>query len=363
MNAIFRCDASLDIGTGHVIRCLTLADEMRHRGFECWFICRELPGNLISLIRERGYEAMILPVTEAEKPLTGYGQWLTVSIEQDASQTIDILDRMKPMDWLIVDHYAIDVEWEQLVAAHVKQIMVIDDLANRHHHCEIILDQTFGRREEDYLSLVSGQPRFLCGAQYSLLRPAFQGAREHSLSRRETAGLNHILVSLGGVDRDNATAKVLQILERSSLASDIKITVVMGRSAPWIAEVQELAQASRFRCLVRAGVDDMAELMSQADLAIGAVGATAWERCAVGLPSLVTVLAENQVYALQQLQRSGAVMAFTLDSGAPESLNTLIQLLTARPELISEMSAKAACVTDGAGCAKVADVLVSGEFI
>lgn len=346
------------------MRCLTLADELRRRGFQCWFICRELPGNFISLIRKRGYEAMILPITKAEKePLAGYAQWLTVSLEQDASQTIDVLDRMKPMDWLIVDHYAIDAVWEQLVAPHVRHIMVIDDLANRHHHCGIILDQTFGRREDDYLSLVSGQPRFLCGAQYSLLRPAFQGARELSLSRRETAGLNHILVSLGGVDRDNATAKVLQILERSPLASDMEITVVMGQSAPWIAEVQKIAQASRFRCLVRTGADDMAELMSQADLAIGAVGATAWERCAVGLPSLVTVLAENQVYALQQLQQSGAVMAFTLENDAPGGLDTLIEVLIAKPELISEMSVKAARVTDGAGCAKVADVLVSGDFI
>lgn len=199
MNVVFRVDASLLIGSGHVMRCLSLADALRDRGGECHFICRDHPGHLNDLIARRGYSVHSLAAAEGGVAVSGlvHGAWLGVGQEQDASEAALILNELKP-DWLVIDHYALDIRWEQQLVRYCKKLMVIDDLADRVHACDLLLDQNLGRAREDYVALLPASGKALIGPEYALLRPEFAALRDYSLQRRRQPRLENILISMGG---------------------------------------------------------------------------------------------------------------------------------------------------------------------
>lgn len=361
MKIVFRADASIQIGTGHIMRCLTLAHALKNKGAECQFICRAHVGNLIEYVKGKGFQVHVLPhnsdlfaeiKSRQSSPPLAHAEWLGVSQQQDAADCIEILREIKP-DWLIVDHYAIDAVWESEVQLYRNKLMVIDDLADRHHQCDILLDQTLGRNTVDYKHWVSGQCILLCGSQYALLRPDFADLRQYSLNRRAFPHIKHLLITLGGVDKDNITCLILQALRLCTLPNDCQVTVVMGPSAPWLAEVRRKASLLPWRVDVRVNISDMAQLMTDSDLAIGAAGATSWERCCLGLPSVMLVLAENQLLVAKQLESTGAVKllpdAKSIEDILPAAINTLI---SSREEY-SAMSISASLVTDGSGVSKV----------
>lgn len=360
MIVVFRADASLLIGTGHVMRCLTLADALTAKGAKCLFISRAHDGNLIESIRSRGYAASALPIAqeaeahprdsglEVEEPHPAHADWLGATQMQDAEACASILVAQRP-DWLIVDHYALDLQWERTMASHCNQLMVIDDLADRPHACDLLLDQTFGRDAADYRFLVPADCRLLCGSQYALLRPEFAALRPYSLQRRAQPALRELLITMGGVDKINATGQVLQALRTCPLPADCRITVVMGATAPWLNGVRIQARDMPWPTKVLVGVRNMAQLMADSDLAIGAAGATSWERCCLGLPTIMLVLAENQRRVAQVLAQSGAVGLIDMGSGTMTQLNaTLSPLIDDRARLF-EMSRCAASVVDGLG--------------
>jgi len=327
MKVVFRCDASIQIGTGHVMRCLTLADELTRQGAKCQFVCREHDGNLINFIIQKGYETHKLETIYQDDKRNGneseftlfHSRWLGTSQELDAKQTIDIVSDIEP-EWLIIDHYALNDYWEQKLRPHCDSILVIDDLADRKHNCEILLDQTFGRDKQDYQQLVPDHCKILCGTKYALLRPEFSKWRQYSLERRKNNTLEHILVNLGGVDKDNLTSKILDALKQAPLSKSCRITVVMGATSPWISTVIEKAEQLPWPTEVKTGVSNMAELMANSDLAIGAAGSTSWERCCLGLPSIQIVIAKNQSEIAHNLERVGAVKILN----SIENLNTLL---------------------------------------
>ncbi len=361
MKVVFRADASLQIGTGHVMRCLTLADALAARGADCHFICREHVGNLIEFIRSKGYPVHVLPAVttpsddesdanlaaSADKELT-HGHWLGATQADDAQACAAILTGLNP-DWLIADHYALDARWEQALKPHYSKLMVIDDLADRPHQCDLLLDQTFGRDPQDYRARVPAECRLLCGSEYALLRPEFAALRSYSLQRRAQPRLSQLLVTMGGVDKDNATGQVLQALRSCELPSDCQITVVMGAQAPWLEAVRKQAQDMPWQTKVLAGVSDMARLMADSDLAIGAAGATSWERCCLGLPTIMLVLAENQLKVAHGLERAGAarIIQPTYD-GLPRLAEILTPLINDQAQLLS-ISKSAASILDGSG--------------
>lgn len=370
MKVVFRADASLQIGTGHVMRCLTLADALAARGADCQFICREHAGNLIEFIRSKGYTAHVLPVV----PFSGdssdasqadsagqelaHGHWLGATQAEDAQACADLLARLPP-DWLIVDHYALDARWEQALKPNYSQLMVIDDLADRPHQCDLLLDQTFGRDPEDYRAWVSAECRLLCGSQYALLRPEFAAMRPYSLQRRTQPRLHQLLVTMGGVDKDNATGQVLQALRTCALPADCEITVVMGPQAPWLEAVRQQAQDMPWPTRVLAGVSDMARLMADSDLAIGAAGATSWERCCLGLPTIMLVLAENQQQVAQGLGQAGAALVIEQCKGIMPCLGEQLATLTKTPALLQAMCQSASQIVDGRGIDAAIQLMVS----
>lgn len=364
-----RADASLEIGTGHIMRCLTLARALREAGAECHFLCREHRGNLSEMIQSKGFFVHRLPHSAQDDAngafagaqpnrlngITEHSQWLGDSWQSDAEACRAILERLAP-DWLIVDHYALDACWEKASLPQGTRLMVIDDLADRPHIADILLDQNLGRRAEDYEDLVPASCRCLVGPHYSLLRPEFAELREASLRRRrEPYEPKRLLISLGGVDKDNATGGVLEALKSCSLPSDCHITVVMGASAPWLEEVRAKAAELPWHCDVVVNVTDMAERMVWADLAIGAAGSTSWERCCLGVPTLMVVLAENQKGIAQALHQASAAY----NVGNPDSLYRLPNIWPdiVHPAPLAQMSQVASHLVDGRGVARLVEAM------
>jgi len=304
MRIIFRVDASLEIGIGHVMRCLTLADALSEKGEEVEFICRNHEGNLIPYIRSKKYRVHVLDTLAIINPVSHkaanevvdqlfHADWLGASQDNDANECKHILQNINPY-WLVVDHYAIDKTWQLKLTGTYEKLMVIDDLADRHHICDLLLDQTYGRITDEYLELVPNHCNLLLGSEYALLRPEFAEWREFSLKRRMQPEFKKLLITMGGVDPDNMTGLVLDALKICDLPKDLKITVVMGETAPHVKAVTALAESMPYQTKVNVNVEDMAEVMANTDLAIGAAGSTTWERCCLGLPTITVILAENQ---------------------------------------------------------------------
>ncbi len=344
MRIVFRADASIDIGTGHVMRCLTLGHALVERGAECQFICRAHEGHLIDYIRDQGFQVHELAmdfVANHGSGETAHGHWLGSSQTRDAQVCASLLESIRP-DWLVVDHYALDAQWERQLTDFYQYLMVIDDLADRAHVADVLLDQTLGRDATDYQPHVPSDCSVLCGSMYALLRPEFVALRPYSLLRRAQPALGQVLVTMGGVDKDNATGQVLDALSRCVLPIDCRVVVVMGPKAPHLHTIKNQALTLPFPTQILSGVGNMAQLMADSDLAIGAAGATAWERCCLGLPTLMLVLADNQRHLAEVLVDVGA--AKLLDLGGLDSLD-MIPLLGMGPI--------ASNLVDGEGVARV----------
>ena len=361
MKFVFRTDASLDIGTGHVMRCLTLAGALREKGASCHFICRPHPGNLIDRIRGIGFDVTILPLDEPggpgaqeARPLPAHAAWLGGNWRSDAQRTVAAMQSLQP-DWLVVDHYALDRHWEHEVRPSCKHLMVIDDLADRPHECDLLLDQTLGRGADDYAGLVPERCAVLAGSRYALLRPEFAALRDDSLRRREAGKLSALLIAMGGVDQSNATGRVLQALPRYGLPQDCRLTVLMGAHAPSLEEVRTQAADLPWPCEVKVDATNVAELISRSDLAIGAAGGSSWERCVLGVPTLLVVAARNQQDVARALERAGAARVLGDVESIEESLP--VALADVGPTVLSGMSRSAAAVCDGLGTERVAGIL------
>jgi UDP-2,4-diacetamido-2,4,6-trideoxy-beta-L-altropyranose hydrolase len=340
------------------MRCLTLADELRNRGAECHFICRQHSGNLIDLIRGRGFVVVAIPNGSADfwaevAMPTGHAQWLGCDWQTDAKQTLAVIKMIRP-DWLVVDHYAIDGRWEKVLRPKVRRMLVIDDLANRTHLCDLLLDQNLGRGSSDYAAKVPPQCVVLAGPRYALLRREFQANRRDSLLRRKNPKLRRLLVSMGGIDTPNATVKVLEALKKCALPEGFRILVVMGPHAPWLTQVEDVAITMPWHTEVRVGVDNMALLMAKSDMAIGAAGSTVWELCCLGVPSLIIVLAENQRPAAAALVKSSAIRSFDLTNLAVDLKSSIENI-----DWFRDASEHASEVCDGRGCQFIVEKMYS----
>ncbi len=355
MKAVFRVDAANHIGIGHVMRCLTLANALQARSIEAHFVCREHPGHMAERLCAEGYSLDLLaPPTQpiVQQPdlahLPPHAAWLGESWEVDLAQTREALGDNQ-FDWLVVDHYALDNRWEQGMRDLARHIMVVDDLADRPHDCDVLLDQTLGCRPEVYSPLVPANCEFLTGAQYALLRPEFARLRSYSLKRRANAKLEHVSISLGGGDQHNVTGKVLAALKDCPLSTNCRVTVVMGAEAAWLKVVQKQALEMPWPTQVKVNVLDMAQLMADSDLAIGAAGSTSWERCCLGLPTLMVVVAANQQNIAEVLAAEKAVMLLGESTGLAPNLRTAFENLNLSPTKLTALSQRARNITDGQG--------------
>ena len=389
MQFLIRADASLQIGSGHIMRCLTLAHKLRQHHHRVAFITRAHQGHLADTIRQQGFDCILLPLpdhatTSAQPqrqpetacnelppsppaPAIPHAAWLATSQAQDITDCAPHIRALAP-DWIICDHYALAAAWQTAARAlcHSK-IMVIDDLHDRTHDADLLLDQNHAHTAADYAPLVPPSCRILTGTRYALLRDEFAQHRTISLHQRATpparqpeTALPHsqnILINLGGVDKDNHTLAVLQALSAyvsgSLKALPIRATIIMGATAPHLASVQRYAATAPYPGQVIANAHNMAELMTQATWAIGAAGSTSWERCALGVPTLLLTIADNQRSIAAQLQRAGAALALEASQiHSPAFQATLTHLM--QPENQHRLSQAAAQLCDAHGAERVA---------
>ncbi len=340
MKVLFRADASRALGAGHVMRCLTLADELARRGGRCHFLCRETEGHLGGLILARGHGLELIP---------DLADW-----RADAAACQAALDRggVGQADWLVVDHYRLDRDWEQALAPRAARLLVLDDMADRPHHCQVLLDQNLqppGR----YTPWVAPDCICLLGPEYALLRPGFRHHRP--AVPRWPDQVARLLVFFGGGDESNETGKVLEVLQGLSVAVDV---VIGGAHARKDALADRCASLPG--CRAHFLVDDMAALMARADLALGATGVSTWERACLGLPALVVSVADNQ----HPIARAGQEAGLHTWLGPAWEVDTvvwraaLVQAL-AQPAHLAAQSAAGLAQVDGFGAERVADRMSS----
>lgn len=356
LKVVFRVDSSLEIGSGHVMRCLTLAQMLKETGADVKFICRKHKGNLIDKIRSSGFVVHELVVSEEIKVDTKlvYSHWLGATQQQDTDACIDIF-KSKKIDWLIVDHYALDELWQKRLKPYCEKLMVIDDLADRKHQCDILLDQTFGRQQEDYSELTPKNCQLLLGSKYALLRPEFAKWRSYSLERRSKPQFKQLLLTMGGADVDNVTENVLDELKMCNLPNDMNITIVMGGSALHLESVKLKANTLSCKTEVKVDVGNMAEIMANSDIAIGASGSTTWERCCLGLPTIQIVIAKNQITIAKFLAEHGAIKFLQSIKGVSRVINNSINWML-------NVSNIARHVSDGLGVKRVSGLLMNKKL-
>jgi len=301
MNIAIRVDVSQKIGTGHFMRCLTLADMLSQRGAQICFVSRYLPEYLQDMLQDKSYELRMLqcPANPDIDDLS-HSHWLGTTQRNDADDALQLLSD-RSWEWLVVDHYALDARWESILRKTVNNILVIDDIADRKHDCDILLDQNFyAEMETRYSGKVPEHCRLLLGPRYALLREEFR--QLHQQMKPRSGPVKRVLVFFGGFDIDNYTGQAIEALVDLDMHG-LHVDVVIGAQHPYREQIEVACAEHRFTCYVQ--TNRMAELMAAADLAIGAGGSASWERCCLGLPSIVLVLAENQSRGAIDLDAAG----------------------------------------------------------
>lgn len=345
MRIAIRADASIAIGTGHVMRCLAIAGALREQQADVVFVCREQEGHLCDLIEVQRFTVHRLPQSD-----DAHLDWCL-----DAEQTAEIFLRQRlTVDWLIIDHYGLDRKWEAPSRRFCRRVMVIDDLADRMHDCDMLLDQNYcNGMDVRYSGLVPHGCQLLLGPTYALLRPEFQRLR--AMSRQRGGRLKHVLVFFGGSDPANETVKALEGLRQLD-RSDLTVDVVVGGSNPHRAQVEALCDGLP-NTVYHCQVSNMAELMTDADLSIGAGGTTTWERCCLGLPALVSILADNQAELTHAVSDFGA----SVNLGRANALKSddyrkAVESLTS--EQLAHMEQRCVALVDGNGAGRVAHAIM-----
>lgn len=331
---VVRADASPSLGGGHIMRTMTLAKVLMQRGWAVTFAATSETLTMVNAMGLNDFATVSLPDAHAHD-----SQALIEAIH-DGCNTV------------LIDHYALDQNYERPLRGWAQKIVVIDDLANRSHECDLLIDQTYGRSSDDYRSLVPTQCRILTGTDHALLRPEFAELRQSSLRRRDSASdVRRIIVLPGMSDPKNLTSVVLDGIILSGL--DLSIDVVMGSTSPYLNSVA--AQINHIGRNAKLHIDcqDVASLMARADLAIGASGTTAWERCCLGLPTLAIITADNQnVIATTLAQANISQNLGLIEKLKADDIATAIkehcQNATSRRSMINA----SACACDGLGAAR-----------
>lgn len=336
MKVLIRVDANSKIGIGHVMRCAAIGKRLQEWGATVHFVCLVLPVNVAEWLIQNGFELTQMPI-ENEK-----------SVRFDLIETIKVALLNGPFDLLIVDHYGLDARWESEMRGHTRSILVIDDLANRHHDCDFLLDQNLHDNANiRYQALVPNHTILFMGPKYAALRKEFN---EVVVNVERSGEVKRLLIFFGGTDPGFQTLKVLDALRGLGQHAPESI-VVLGPAYPSREKIHENA-VGLTNVLVLDSTDCMSKLIKWADLGIGTCGISAWERCVFGLPSLVVVTADNQREDAEILHKKGAV----LNLGNADLINvkewkSAIMQTTSNPKQIRAMSLASQSVMAGRAAA------------
>lgn len=336
MKVVIRVDSSAELGMGHLIRCLTLAKEIGQHGADVEFICQDLPGEQSKLLEEQGQS-----VRRFRRVITA---------EEDARATLSVMSG-PPADWVIVDHYRLDASWEKMFRQGQTRVMVIDDLADRPHDCDLLLDQNYNPDEPArYSQLVPEDCTLLLGPTFALVGQAYESNR----GRRPDYSRN-VVIAFGGSD---PPVETLTAIEAMRVLSSFQVDVVVGAANRHREEIKK-------KCCTFSGfhfhmqVPNLAELLGKADLAIGAGGSSTWERCCLGVPSIIISIADNQAQSAAKLGRDGYAIYLGKASDVEiEAIVSAVREIHERPDLRDSLSRRSMQLVDGRGRYRVTERLL-----
>ena len=342
MNVLIRADAGVRIGSGHVMRCLALAEHLRDNSSDVTFACRPHDGNLMGLIEECGFRVISL---ERRTPPSGNpSSWAGATQLEDASEVLDAIQLSLRPDWVIVDHYALEARWETAMRAARSRILAIDDMECRYHDADFLLNQNFGAKP------TPGCRHTLLGPRFALLRKEFRQARE--IVKERDGNVARILISYGGTDEPGLTYVALTAIKSIS-HSRFHVDVVVGHANPRLAELAAF-KSEKHQIDLHVQTNDMPRLMLQADLALGAGGTTTWERCCLGLPTIVISTATNQRDTAERLARAGFIMYLGPHANLrPDALQRAILKALRSPARLAKVSRRCLGLVDGRGAERV----------
>lgn len=306
MRVVFRVDASHQIGTGHVVRCLTLAKGLRMRNVECFFLTKEHKGHLLDLIKKSGFTILLLSNSVNDyhptKKDPEHASWLGGDWKKDSDQARLLLADIS-VDLLIVDHYSIDFRWEKSLRNVAKRIMVIDDLSDRVHDCDILLDQNYYKNHKNrYFEKIPHQCITMLGPKYALLDEKFKSV--HKKVKVRKGRVKRIFVFFGGVDKDKYTLRFVRILQEFRFLN-IHVDCIIGSQNP--SKDKIVLECIRYGFDYHIQTNKISEIMSKSDLAICAGGVITWERICCLLPAIVITTANNQIEPLKEIKDLGLI--------------------------------------------------------
>lgn len=342
----FRVDSSPLIGSGHVYRCLALAEEFIKRHQEVFFVMTECIESHKELIRGKGVRLYLIEIDEKIE-LSQYEL-----IKEDARLTIRSFGNKIP-DWVIVDHYELSIEWERAVRSFSSRIMVIDDFPSKSHICDVFLNQNSDNLNVEYRDLLPESTKMLLGPRYALINENFFLSSTHHVDQNK-GFLERLLVFFTGGDDMGETLKALHGIDEFD--KNLYVDVVIGAANKDYKQITNLCKKRKW--VLHSDIDYMPTLMSQADLIIGSCGSSSWERCLLKKGSLVSSMAENQKIVADTLNRAEAI--FYLGQS-----NTLTQadykegLASIDAKLLRKIESNAGRLVDGYGKKRVADLLLS----
>lgn len=310
MIVVIRVDASTSIGSGHVVRCITLANALKKKGAEVLFVCRDYVGNASVEIIRQGHACKLLPRPQGYLNRVAHGNshehWLGEPWATDLAQTKDVLAGIK-VDWLVVDHYGVDFRWESGARSIAEKIFVIDDLADRRHECDALLDQNLvPEAEARYSDITPASCKLFLGPLNALLRQEFEAARQ---AVRPRAGeIKNVLIFFGGADHNNMTGIAIDALANVAKTT-LNVDVVIAADHPFLKQVESACVQYGYICHVQ--TRRMADLMARADIAIGTGGISTYERLYLRLPAIIKALSFNQVAPLDYMSSIGLFDVFS----------------------------------------------------
>lgn len=356
MNIAIRADASNVIGAGHIMRCLTLANSLKNKGASVTFLCRQYQGNLIAKITQQGFPVLKLSTLKQQSCNSD----VSYSQEQDIQECTEVLKDSKIFDLFIVDHYELDSHWHTALKPYYTKLLVIDDLANRKHHCDFLLDQTLNRSQKSYGEFIPLHCQTLLGQPYMLLREEFSNKKSNLLNKRlNKKELNHVLITMGGMDPHNLSLIALnsQVLLKEK-HSNLKVSVLITSQATHIKQLKVFADKHQWIDL-KIDSSNVSEIMEKADIAIGASGSTAWERCCLALPTLSIIDATNQIFVDQSLTNQKACISLGwYENITSELLYNQCRALLEDRETYNKLAISANDICDGKGSERVSQILL-----
>lgn len=307
--AYFRVDASSEIGLGHLARCLSIAQYLSQLNIHSHFVCKNHEADAYELIVNQGYELTLLPIDQHFNGQTIYQKWLASSEDWDAEHTLQAIKHKARI--VIVDHYGLSNIWQRRVSEKCQQLIVIDDLANRHHQCDLLIDSGLNRSELDYKGLINSKCHLLLGSNYTLLKQDYYRLIEQAKRKREqTTEIKNVLIAFGGTDPYALSMEALEAIQTINM--NFKIDVVISSLCPWLDDKQQEI-LSKHNTRLHVDCQNVHELILNADFAIGSFGVSAIERCTLGLPSLNCKVADNQTHQATQMTMKS--LCFFCDKG------------------------------------------------